>query len=69
MTQCERIMNYIYTFGSINPAQAMGDLGVYRLAARINDLRRQGYKIESKIVADRNRFGETVHHAVYRLVS
>lgn len=69
MTQCERIMNYIHTFGSINPAQAMGDLGVYRLAARINDLRRQGYKIESKIVADRNRFGETVHHAVYRLVS
>lgn len=69
MTQCERIMNYIHMFGSINPAQAMGDLGVYRLAARINDLRRQGYKIESKIVADRNRFGETVHHAVYRLVS
>ena len=68
MTQCERIKQYIYQFGSINPAEAMLHLGVYRLSARINDLRRQGCKIDSKIVACKNRLGETVHYAEYRMV-
>ena len=39
MTQCERILKYMRDFGSINPMQAMKDLGVMRLAARVADLK------------------------------
>jgi hypothetical protein len=35
MTQCERVLQYMQDFGSINPMQALGDLGCYRLGARI----------------------------------
>ena len=30
MTQCERVLKYMEDFGSINPMQAMKDLGVMR---------------------------------------
>ena len=50
MTQCERVLKYMHDFGSINPLQAMGDLGVMRLGARIYDLKRDGYHINRKMV-------------------
>ena len=34
MTQCERVLKYMEDFGSINPMQAMKDLGVMRLGDR-----------------------------------
>lgn len=40
MKQCDRILKYIHDFGSINPQQAMYDLGVMRLA--------QGYMTSNK---------------------
>ena len=39
-TQCDRILQYMHDFGSINPVQAMSDLGVMRLGARIWDLKK-----------------------------
>ena len=54
-------------FGSINPLQAMGDLGVMRLAARVGDLRKEGYQISRQMVAGKNRYGEAVSFAEYRL--
>jgi hypothetical protein len=46
---------------------AMQEYGIMRLASRINDLRAQGIKIVSETVAGKNRYGETMHYAVYRL--
>lgn len=43
-TQCERILDYISDFGSITSFEAIRDLGCMRLASRICDLKRQGYK-------------------------
>ena len=66
-TQCERILQYMQDFGSVNPQQAMADLGVMRLAARISDLRVQGHAISRRMVAGKNRYGEAVCFAEYRL--
>ena len=67
MTQCERVLKYMQDFGSINPQQAMKDLGVMRLAARVADLKKAGHKITRRTVTGRNRYGAPVIYAEYRL--
>lgn len=47
--------------------QAWGELGIYRLAARINDLRNRGHDIECRRVETKNRWGEVCSYAEYRL--
>ena len=42
-------------------------LRVWRLAARIADLRRRGHNITSEIVHGENRYGEPTRYSVYRL--
>jgi hypothetical protein len=56
-------------FGSITSAQAMEDLGCYRLASRISELRSEGYMIRKTTATARNRYGEKTHFAKYELVS
>ncbi len=68
LTQCERILKHIAKHGSISSHKAMTKLGIYRLASRINDLKRRGYNIEGKMESGRNRFGESTSFKVYRLI-
>ena len=65
-TQCEQIVEYMKQFGSINPLQALSDIGCFRLASRISDLRKQGYPIISERVNYKNRLGELKHFHEYR---
>ena len=44
-TQTQRVLDYIRQFGSITAIDAVRDLGVMRLAARISDLKKEGYDI------------------------
>lgn len=67
MTQCEKILRHLETYGSITPMDAIRDYGCLRLGARIFDLKHAGHPIESRIVTSKNRFGETTHYAEYRL--
>ena len=67
MTQTERVLQYIRDTGSITQADACRDLGCYRLSARIYDLRRLGYPIQSVIACTKNRYGETVTFKRYML--
>lgn len=67
MTQTERVLQYLKDFGSITPLQALSDLGVMRLGARIWDLRQEGYPITRRMVGSKNRYGEAVSFAEYRL--
>lgn len=67
MTQCERILKFMQDHGSINQMQAMKDLGVMRLAARVADLKKAGHKITRRTVTGRNRYDEKVIFAEYRL--
>ena len=67
MTQTERIIDYINRFGSITDMNAVEDLGCHRLAARIYDLRKDGYEIIDETIQAKNRFGETTHFKKYML--
>lgn len=67
LTQCMKIVKYMNDFGSITPVQAMKDLGVMRLAARISDLEAEGWQIEHERETGENRYGEKTSYARYRL--
>lgn len=67
-TQNERLAAYLEEHKEINPLEAWVKLGIYRLGARVFDLRQQGYEIKSENVKVQNRFGEACHVAQYRLV-
>ncbi len=67
MTQCEKILDYMQRFGSITSAEAMLDLGVYRLAARISDLKDEGHGIRDVMETGKNRFGEKTSYKRYFL--
>ena len=66
-TQCQKILNFIKEHGSINPSEAYNRLHIYRLGARIKDLRDAGHKIRTDIARETNADGETVRYAVYSL--
>ncbi len=44
-TQSYQVLQYIVEHGSITPAEAFTELGVYRLSGRIHDLRSIGVDI------------------------
>lgn len=67
MTQNELVLEYLDQFGSITPLEAMRDLGIYRLSARIADLKSDGYSIITDTVAVPNRRGGKSRIARYRL--
>jgi hypothetical protein len=59
--QCASVLRYMRGCGSITPRDAIG-LGVYRLAARVLELRAMGYRIYT--INERHEGG---HHARYVL--
>lgn len=63
--QTDMILDYIEKFGSITPVEAMRDLGVMRLAARIADIEKRGILIKHETETGRNRFGEETHYSRY----
>lgn len=67
MSQKERLLSYLRENTSITPMEAWGKLGVYRLGARVHDLRNEGYEIKSALTEVKNRFGETCRVAEYTL--
>lgn len=67
-SHCEQIIEYMEKFGSINPLQALQDIGCFRLASRISDLKKKGYPIISKRVNYKNRLGEDKHFNEYRFM-
>ena len=67
LTQCDRILRHMRDFGSIDPVTAFLDYGCMRLAARIADLKDQGYAITSTVTHGKNRYDEPVVYSTYRL--
>lgn len=67
MSQNDRILDHLQTVGTIRPMTAWNDLGIYRLASRINDLRKAGHKIKTRKVEVVNRWGEASYIAEYSL--
>lgn len=58
---------YLDEKGSITTLEAFAELGILRLASRINDLKRMGYKFDCKTEKVSTRYGGTTRIKRYRL--
>ena len=68
MTQNTRLLSYLELNGTIDPLESWEQLGIYRLGARIFDLKNQGYNIQTENKTVLNRFNEGCRVALYRLI-
>ena len=66
--QCQLVLMHMKKYGSITHLEAEREYGIARLASRINDLRRQGYAIQSEMITGKNRREERTSFARYRLM-
>lgn len=64
MSQKEWVLNYLRNHGDLTPLEALGQFGIYRLAARVWELKNDGYNIECEVKHDHN--GKA--YASYRLI-
>lgn len=64
-TQCEMILESLLAGNGLTQLDAYDQFGCVRLAARINDLRKNGHPIITKMVTNENRFGRKVTFAKY----
>lgn len=67
MSQCKRVLQHLQAYGSITPLEAMQEYGIMRLGARIYDLKKMGYSIDSSRETGENRYGESISYARYSL--
>lgn len=67
MTQHERIIDYINTWGSITQREAVIELGINYLTTRISELRQDGLKIKGEWEISKNRYGEPVRYIRYSM--
>lgn len=67
MTQKERVLEHLNSYGSITQLEAIKEYVIMRLASRIKDLKNDGYSIKKEMVESKNRWGEIVRFAKYTL--
>lgn len=61
------LARYLEEHKSITPLEALNELGIYRLSARIADLRGDGYVITTERITVKNKFGQESRVARYSL--
>jgi len=61
-SQNKIVLNYLQSGASLTAAQSSNYFGIYRLSARIFDLKRQGHPIKSEL-----KFDGSCHWSVYTL--
>ena len=66
-TQCEQVLQYLSSGGTLTPLDALRLFGCNRLAARINDLKRDGHEIAVAMVDVETASGGTAHVACYSM--
>lgn len=67
VTQCSELLHFLKLKGSITPMEALDQLGIYRLSARIADLRKE-YLISTVMIKDVNKEGKKVRYAKYAYI-
>lgn len=67
-SQCDKIIDYMQKHGGITQLDAYLDIGCWRLASRISDLKNRGYAIKREMIKVKNRYGESVPVAKYSLL-
>jgi len=68
MNQRDRLLAFLQSRKTIDPLQSWSLLGIYRLSARVLDLRNLGYHIETETAEVINKYNEKCRVARYRLV-
>ena len=72
--QNKMVLQYLKDHGSITPQEALRELGILRLSARVyelrqsEELRQQGLRIGSEREKSKNRYGSNVIYSRYFLV-
>ena len=66
MNQCEQLLDYMKSHGSVTGMESI-DMGVMNYKGRINDLRKLGFAIETKMETRTNEKGEKKTYARYYL--
>lgn len=69
MTQTEMILKYLEENDDISAYEAVIELGITQLSARICDLQKDGYKFSKTPTKGRNRYGEKVRFIRYGRLS
>lgn len=67
LTQYDRVLKHLQRNGKLSQKQAIRLFGAYRLSAIIYRLRKDGYNISSTFKSGKNRFGDSVSWAEYKL--
>lgn len=67
LTQYDRVLAHLQRNGKLSQKQAIRLFGAYRLSAIIYRLRKDGYNISSTFKSGKNRFGDSVCWAEYKL--
>lgn len=67
-SQKQKVVSYLEKHDSLTPFEAFTELGITKLATRISELIRDGYRFEKKMVKSVNRDGDTCEYMRYRLV-
>lgn len=65
--QQQRIIRHLMAYKTIDDTTARDHYGVRRLSHVIWTLRNNGFDISTTFTASKNRYGEPVHYAVYKL--
>jgi Helix-turn-helix domain len=67
MNQQQRLTEYLKKHGTIDPLKAWTQLGIYRLADTVFNLRKKGYDITTSNKKVKNKFKEVCVVAEYKL--
>ena len=66
-TQTKKLLAYLKRHGSITPMQALTELGIMRLGARVYDLRAAGHSIDRELIEVPSRTAYHVRVARYSI--
>ena len=65
--QSKQVLEHMLKHGFITHLRAEAAYGITRVAARIADLKKDGYEIDTEMITRVNRYGRPAQHAEYRL--
>ena len=67
-TQNERLLSHLQKGNKVTPLNAWLSLGIYRLSARVFDLRDLGNDIKTQRIEVENAHGEKINVAEYSMI-
>ena len=67
-SQSKVVLVHLQSGKELSQLEATQKYGILRLGAIIFNLRKEGYKISSRLERKPNRYGNTSNYAVYKLI-